>query len=96
MQFLIFRLRAAIQEATQLRAENTHLEKQTRELKAKYSELEEEKCEAILRARNSMQLLEEANLQKSQVRKLVNMFMKNEILNIPPYNLMERKSVTTE
>ncbi|XP_019604587.2 sodium channel and clathrin linker 1 isoform X1 [Rhinolophus sinicus] len=60
------RLCAAIQEATQLRAENTHLEKQTRELKAKYNELEDEKCEAILRARNSMQLLEEANLQKSQ------------------------------
>ncbi|KAF6307118.1 sodium channel and clathrin linker 1 [Rhinolophus ferrumequinum] len=60
------RLCAAIQEATQLRAENTHLEKQTRELKAKYNELEDEKCEAILRARNSMLLLEEANLQKSQ------------------------------
>lgn len=96
MQLLIFRLCAAIQEATQLRAENTHLEKQTRELKAKNNELEDEKCEAILRARNSMQLLEEANLQKSQVRKLVNMFMKNKILNSPPYNLIKRESVTTE
>nr|KAF6402389.1 sodium channel and clathrin linker 1 [Rousettus aegyptiacus] len=61
------RLCVAIQETTQLRAEKTHLEKQTRELQAKCSELENEKYEAIVRARNSMQLLEEANLQKSQV-----------------------------
>lgn len=61
------RLCVAIQETTQLRAEKTHLEKQTRELQAKCSELENEKYEAIIRARNSMQLLEEANLQKSQV-----------------------------
>ncbi|XP_019519129.1 PREDICTED: sodium channel and clathrin linker 1 isoform X2 [Hipposideros armiger] len=60
------RLCVAIQEATQLRTENTHLRKQTRDLKAGYTELEIEKYEAILRARNSMQLLEEANLQKSQ------------------------------
>lgn len=65
-----------LQEATQLRADKTHLEKQTRELQAKYNELENEKYEAIVRARNSMQLLEEANLQKNQVRKLVNMFIK--------------------
>ncbi|XP_039735579.1 sodium channel and clathrin linker 1 isoform X4 [Pteropus medius] len=61
------RLCVAIQEATQLRTEKTHLEKQTRELQAKCNELENEKYEAIVRARNSMQLLEEANLQKSQV-----------------------------
>ncbi|XP_077623195.1 sodium channel and clathrin linker 1 [Crocuta crocuta] len=60
------RLCVAIQEATQLRAQKTHLEKQTRELQAKCNELENEKYEAILRARNSMQLLEEANLQKHQ------------------------------
>ncbi|XP_055261174.1 sodium channel and clathrin linker 1 isoform X2 [Moschus berezovskii] len=60
------RLSVAIQEATQLRAERTHLEKQTRALQAKCSELEDEKYEAIVRARNSMQLLEEANLQKNQ------------------------------
>ncbi|XP_016058828.1 PREDICTED: sodium channel and clathrin linker 1 isoform X2 [Miniopterus natalensis] len=60
------RLSVTLQEATQLRADKTHLEKQTRELQAKYNELENEKYEAIVRARNSMQLLEEANLQKNQ------------------------------
>ncbi|XP_047711173.1 sodium channel and clathrin linker 1 isoform X3 [Prionailurus viverrinus] len=60
------RLCVAMQEATQLRAQKTHLEKQTRELQAKCNELENEKYEAIVRARNSMQLLEEANLQKNQ------------------------------
>lgn len=60
------RLCVSIEEANQLRAEKTHLEKQTRELQAKCNELENENYEAIVRARNSMQLLEEANLQKSQ------------------------------
>ncbi|XP_040822694.1 sodium channel and clathrin linker 1 [Ochotona curzoniae] len=60
------RLCVSLEEANQLRAEKTHLEKQTRELQAKCSELENENYEAILRARNSMQLLEEANLQKNQ------------------------------
>ncbi|XP_054419191.1 sodium channel and clathrin linker 1 [Pteronotus mesoamericanus] len=60
------RLCVAIQEANQLRAEKTHLENQTRDLHAKYNELENEKYEAIVRARNSMQLLEEATLQKNQ------------------------------
>ncbi|XP_057166049.1 sodium channel and clathrin linker 1 isoform X2 [Ursus arctos] len=60
------RLCVAIQETTQLRAQKTHLEKQTRELQAKCNELENEQYEAIVRARNSMQLLEEANLQKNQ------------------------------
>ncbi|XP_013370726.1 PREDICTED: sodium channel and clathrin linker 1 isoform X2 [Chinchilla lanigera] len=60
------RLCVTIQEADQLRSEKTHLEKQTRDLTAKCNELENEKYEAILRARDSMQLLEDANLQKSQ------------------------------
>ncbi|XP_076996148.1 sodium channel and clathrin linker 1 isoform X3 [Tamandua tetradactyla] len=60
------RLCVAIQEANQLRAEKTHLEIQTRELQGKCTELENEKYEAIVRARNSIQLLEEANLQKNQ------------------------------
>ncbi|XP_021566563.1 sodium channel and clathrin linker 1 [Carlito syrichta] len=63
---LEIRLRVTIQEASQLREEKINLEKQTRELQAKSSELETEKYEAILRARKSMQLLEEANLQKNQ------------------------------
>ncbi|XP_052511039.1 sodium channel and clathrin linker 1 [Budorcas taxicolor] len=66
MKQLEARLSVAVQEATQLRAERTHLEEQTRVLQAKCSELEDEKYEAIVRARNSMQLLEEANLQKNQ------------------------------
>ncbi|XP_072477096.1 sodium channel and clathrin linker 1 isoform X4 [Notamacropus eugenii] len=61
------RLCVAIQEADQLRTEKTNLEKQTKELQVKYADLENEKYEAILTARNSMQLLEEANLQKNQV-----------------------------
>uniref|UniRef100_H0X2I5 Sodium channel and clathrin linker 1 n=1 Tax=Otolemur garnettii TaxID=30611 RepID=H0X2I5_OTOGA len=60
------RLCVEIQEANQLRAEKTHLEKHTRDLQATCNELENEKFEAITRARNSMQLLEEANLQKNQ------------------------------
>ncbi|XP_036169553.1 sodium channel and clathrin linker 1 isoform X4 [Myotis myotis] len=60
------RLCVTVQEATQLRADKTHLEKQTRELQAKYNELENERYEAVVTARNSMQLLEEANLQKNQ------------------------------
>ncbi|KAM6147987.1 sodium channel and clathrin linker 1 isoform 2-T2 [Erethizon dorsatum] len=60
------RLCITIQEADRLRTEKTHLEKQTRDLKAKCNELENEKYEAIVRVRESMQLLEEANLQKDQ------------------------------
>ncbi|XP_066089303.1 sodium channel and clathrin linker 1 [Saccopteryx bilineata] len=60
------RLCVAIQEATQLKEEKAHLLRQTRELQAKYSELEKEKYDAIINARNSMQLLEEANLQQKQ------------------------------
>ncbi|XP_037686583.1 sodium channel and clathrin linker 1 isoform X3 [Choloepus didactylus] len=60
------RLCVAIQEANQLRTEKTHLEKQTRELQGKCTELENENYEAIVRARNSIQLLEEANLQRNQ------------------------------
>ena len=69
------------------------MEKRTRELQAKCNELENEKYEAIVRARNSMQLLEEANLQKNQVRKLVNMFINNVIPNIPWDDLIIGESV---
>ncbi|XP_036280338.1 sodium channel and clathrin linker 1 isoform X1 [Pipistrellus kuhlii] len=60
------RLCVTVQEATQLRADKIHLEKQTRELQTKYNELEKERYEAVVTSRNSMQLLEEANLQKNQ------------------------------
>ncbi|XP_036046152.1 sodium channel and clathrin linker 1 [Onychomys torridus] len=61
------RLCIAIQEANVLRTGKTHLEKQIKELQAKCSESENEKYEAISRARDSMQLLEEANLKKNQI-----------------------------
>lgn len=61
----------SIQEVGQLKEEKAHLEKQTADLQAKCHGLEDEKFKAIMRARNSMQLLEEANLQKNQVRKQV-------------------------
>ncbi|XP_055000764.1 sodium channel and clathrin linker 1 isoform X2 [Sorex araneus] len=60
------RLRVALQDASQLRAERAHLEQQNTELRARCGELEGEKREAVQRARSSSQLLEEANLQKSQ------------------------------
>ncbi|XP_067386339.1 sodium channel and clathrin linker 1 isoform X2 [Emydura macquarii macquarii] len=66
MKQLEIRLCTAVQDAEQLRTERTALEKQTRELQAKCGDLEEEKYDAIVKVRDSMQLLEEANLQKNQ------------------------------
>ncbi|XP_047654576.1 sodium channel and clathrin linker 1 isoform X1 [Phacochoerus africanus] len=63
---LEMRLHLSTQEATQLREEKAHLEKQSRELQVKCNELQNEKYEAIIRARDSIQLLEEANLQRNQ------------------------------
>uniref|UniRef100_A0A8D0GXV8 Uncharacterized protein n=1 Tax=Sphenodon punctatus TaxID=8508 RepID=A0A8D0GXV8_SPHPU len=60
------RLRVAAQDAEQLRKERTGLETQIRDLQTKCVELEEEKYDAIVNVRDSMQLLEEANLQKNQ------------------------------
>ncbi|XP_039395895.1 sodium channel and clathrin linker 1 isoform X5 [Mauremys reevesii] len=60
------RLCVAVQDTEQLRTERAVLEKQTRELQAKCADLEEEKYDAIVKVRDSMQLLEEANLQKNQ------------------------------
>lgn len=80
---LISRLCIAIQEANVLRTGKTHLEKQIKELQAKCNESENEKYEAISRARDSMQLLEEANLKKNQVRKCADVFISNKILTCP-------------
>ncbi|XP_030047597.1 sodium channel and clathrin linker 1 isoform X2 [Microcaecilia unicolor] len=60
------RLRVAAQDVEQLGRERTSLEKQVGELQAKCSDLEEERYEAVARVRDSMQLVEEANLQKDQ------------------------------
>ncbi|KAG9480140.1 hypothetical protein GDO78_011909 [Eleutherodactylus coqui] len=60
------RLKAAVQDVEQLKGEKTRLEKHLGELQTKYSELELEKYEAVSRVRDSLQILEEANLQKDQ------------------------------
>lgn len=76
MWLLISRLCVAIEEADVLKTGKSNLEKQIKELQAKCSESENEKYEAISRARDSMQLLEEANIKQNQVRKHGSMFIK--------------------
>uniref|UniRef100_UPI00398E43A0 sodium channel and clathrin linker 1 isoform X2 n=1 Tax=Pristiophorus japonicus TaxID=55135 RepID=UPI00398E43A0 len=61
------RLRAAAQDADQLRKERIGFEMQIGELQEKCAMAEEEKYEAVAKVRDSMQLLEDANLQKDQV-----------------------------
>ncbi|XP_078066448.1 sodium channel and clathrin linker 1 isoform X1 [Mustelus asterias] len=61
------RLRVAAQDAEQLRKERISLEIQISELQEKCAKMEEEKYEAVAKVRDSMQLLEEANLHKDQV-----------------------------
>ncbi|XP_064306533.1 sodium channel and clathrin linker 1 isoform X1 [Phalacrocorax carbo] len=60
------RLRVTVQDAEQLRTERTTLEKQIGELQTKYANLEREKYDAVAKVQDCIQLLEEANLQKSQ------------------------------
>ncbi|NWS73451.1 SCLT1 protein, partial [Crotophaga sulcirostris] len=60
------RLRVTVQEAEQLRTERTALEKQVGELQTKCTNLEREKFDAVAKVQDCIQLLEEANLQKSQ------------------------------
>ncbi|XP_075357202.1 sodium channel and clathrin linker 1 isoform X1 [Mycteria americana] len=60
------RLRVTVQDAEQLRTEKAALEKQIRELQTKYANLEREKYDAVAKVQDCIQLLEEANLQKSQ------------------------------
>ncbi|PKU39449.1 sodium channel and clathrin linker 1 [Limosa lapponica baueri] len=60
------RLRVTVQEAEQLRTEKTALEKQMGELQTKCANLEREKYDAVAKVQDCIQLLEEANLQKSQ------------------------------
>lgn len=65
----------ATKDSKQLRSERTNLEKKIQELQTKYVNIEEEKYDAVAKVRDSMQLIEEANLQKSQVINLLYMFM---------------------
>ncbi|CAH2300943.1 sodium channel and clathrin linker 1 [Pelobates cultripes] len=60
------RLRVTSQDEEQLISERTKLEKCIAELQAKCVAAEEEKYEAVCRVRDSMIILEEANLQKDQ------------------------------
>ncbi|NXI89320.1 SCLT1 protein, partial [Psophia crepitans] len=60
------RLRVTVQDAEQLRTEGTALEKQIGELQTKCANLEREKYDAVSKVQDCIQLLEEANLQKSQ------------------------------
>lgn len=61
-------MRAAAQVAEQLQKEKIGFELQIGELQEKYAQAEDEKYEAVAKVRDSTQLLEEANLQKDQVR----------------------------
>lgn len=61
------KLCCVMEEANQLRTERTHLEKQIKELQAKCSASESERYRAISKVRDSMQLLEDANLKNKQV-----------------------------
>uniref|UniRef100_A0A663MB50 Sodium channel and clathrin linker 1 n=1 Tax=Athene cunicularia TaxID=194338 RepID=A0A663MB50_ATHCN len=60
------RLRVTVQNAEQVRTERTALEKQIGELQTKYANLEREKYDDAAKVQDCIQLLEEANLQKSQ------------------------------
>lgn len=52
-----------------MRTEKTALEKQIQELQRNYADLEREKYCAVAKVQECVQHLEEANLQKSQVRR---------------------------
>lgn len=61
------RLKAASQEAEAVRREQTVWERKVGELQSRCSTLEEEKYEALAKVRESVQVAEEAALQKDQV-----------------------------
>ncbi|NWZ91412.1 SCLT1 protein, partial [Nesospiza acunhae] len=63
---LEIRLCVAVQDAEQLRTEKVALEEEIRELQAKSANLESETYDAVAKVQDCIQLLEEANLQKSQ------------------------------
>ena len=63
----IARLKAASQEAEAVRREQTVWERKVGELQARCTTLEEEKYEALAKVRESVQVAEEAALQKDQV-----------------------------
>ncbi|NXP28119.1 SCLT1 protein, partial [Scytalopus superciliaris] len=60
------RLLVTVQDAEQLKTDRAALEEQIRELQAKAANLESEKYDAVAKVQDCIQLLEEANLEKSQ------------------------------
>nr|XP_008122258.1 PREDICTED: sodium channel and clathrin linker 1 isoform X3 [Anolis carolinensis]XP_008122259.1 PREDICTED: sodium channel and clathrin linker 1 isoform X3 [Anolis carolinensis] len=60
------KLCVATKDSEQLRTNRSTLEKQIQELQKSCVEIEKEKYDAVEKVRDSLQLLEEANLQKSQ------------------------------
>lgn len=64
----IRRLKAASQEAEAVRRGQTAWERQVGELQGRCVSLEEERFEALSKVRESVQLAEEARLEKDQVR----------------------------
>ena len=63
----IARLKAASQEAEAVRRDQTVWERKVGELQARCATVEEEKYEALAKVRESVQIAEEAALQKDQV-----------------------------
>ncbi|NXH34476.1 SCLT1 protein, partial [Myiagra hebetior] len=63
---LEIRLCVTAQDAERLRTEREALEEQIRELQAKSASLESERYDAVVKVQDCIQLLEEANLEKSQ------------------------------
>ncbi|TRZ14929.1 hypothetical protein HGM15179_012193 [Zosterops borbonicus] len=63
---LEMRLCVTVQDAERLRTEKAALEEQLRELQARSASLESEKYDAVAKVQDCIQLLEEANLLKSQ------------------------------
>lgn len=62
------RLKAATQDSESVRRKQTDWERQVGELQGRCASLEEEKFEALSRLRSSIQLAEEASLQKEQAQ----------------------------
>ncbi|XP_058629559.1 sodium channel and clathrin linker 1 isoform X2 [Onychostoma macrolepis] len=62
------RLKAATQDSESVRRKQTDWERQVGELQGRSASLEEEKFEALSRLRNSIQLAEEASLQREQAQ----------------------------
>uniref|UniRef100_A0A672JVX0 Sodium channel and clathrin linker 1 n=1 Tax=Sinocyclocheilus grahami TaxID=75366 RepID=A0A672JVX0_SINGR len=66
------RLKAATQDSESVRRKQTDWERQVGDLQGRCASLEEEKFEALSRLRSSIQLAEEASLQREQVTLQIN------------------------